>query len=197
MRKLRWIGIGILVLAIGVSVPELVFKATGGLSSVVPGECYRASEMSPEKLVRVCRKLGVKIVVDLRSPLDGLDDKPPGWSDRKVAAEFAALERAGIQHINVPARQIANKAMTDMFVQALSKDGTRPVLIHCDHGIGRTGFFVAIYLVEFEGYSREDARRHVARFYSIRPRGRRHFWPDFNKGKVILEYVPRRGGTPG
>jgi len=176
---------------------ELVYKATDGLWEVVDGKCYRAAEMEPGELVEVCERLGIRAVVDLRSELDGLHDKPPGWSLRKIEAERQALAAAGIRHINVPARQVSDRSVVNRFVDALSQPGSRPVLIHCDHGIGRTGFFVAIYLIEFEGYTPAEARRRVARFYSLRPGGRRHFRADFNKGKHLMDYVPRSERQPG
>jgi len=183
-----------LLLGLLAASPFILFDLTDGFQAVLPGECYRAGEMAPEALVQVCRENGIRAVVDLRSEMDGLTDEAPGWSRQKIEAERAALTAAGIRHINVDARQVASRTMTDAFVKVLREPGTRPVLIHCDHGVGRTGFFVAVYLMEFAGYTPEEARRNVAQYFSYRPGGRKNFRPDAIKGRLILEY--QKGG-PG
>jgi len=139
------IGIGLLVGVVFLlgglaAAPFILFELTDGFHAVLPGECYRAGEMPPEELVKVCRENGIRAVVDLRSEMDGLTDEAPGWSRQKIEAERVALTAAGIRHINVDARQVADAAMIGQFVTALREPGTRPVLIHCDHGVGRTGF---------------------------------------------------------
>ena len=37
-----------------------------------------------------------------------------------------------------------------------------PVLIHCYHGIGRAQIYSAIYRIEYEGMSNEEARQKAA-----------------------------------
>ena len=37
-----------------------------------------------------------------------------------------------------------------------------PVLIHCYHGIGRAQVYSAVYRIEYEGWSNEEARQKAA-----------------------------------
>jgi protein tyrosine/serine phosphatase len=158
--------------------------------------------MTPERLAREAAEQHIAEVIDLRNP--GYDDKGRRTvnTGEKIQLEDNALQAAGIRHVSLPATQIPDDYTVDRFLAEIETAGSRPVLIHCDHGIGRTGLFIALYLMEYAGYSNEDARHCVSRYYSLRLHGRKHFAPDFNKGKYIIDYSlrhkrPHSGGKEG
>ena len=55
-----------------------------------------------------------------------------------------------------------------------------PVLIHCYHGVGRAEMYSALYRIEYEGWSNEDARNAVRTFIK---------WSSFDDGKPKGEYL--------
>ncbi len=183
-------GLSVLLL-LAVAAGYIHFKMNYSLTSVLPGRLYRSSEMTPELLARAAARHGIATVIDLRHP--ELDDKelPAGTTRMRIAQEKAALTAAGIRHVSIPSLQRPNDEMVDAFLGAVADRESHPVLIHCDHGIGRAGLYTAVYLIEHAGYEHEAARDLVSHYYSARLHGRKHFRPDYNKGKWLMEYVPR------
>lgn len=55
-----------------------------------------------------------------------------------------------------------------------------PVLIHCYHGAGRAQLFSALYRIEYEGMSNEDARCKTRTFVS---------YSSFDEGKPKGEFL--------
>ena len=117
---------------------------------VAPGRAYRSAEMTPAKLAATVRRLGIRTVIDLRSP------------GETVEREHAFLSGLGVAHVHVPAGQVPKRAMVDSFLRVLA-DADRPVLVHCCHGVGRARVFSAIYGIEFEGWTNERAALSIPR----------------------------------
>ena len=73
----------------------------------------------------------------------------------------------------------------DAFLDLMRTDPF-PVLIHCHDGFGRSVLFSALYRIEFEGWSNEEARRATRLF---------PWWGSFKpgsaKGDYLRCYVPR------
>lgn len=125
------------------------------------------------------RQRGIRSVVDLRQPLE------------EVQPEIAVLAALGVKHIHIPSAQVTEDAAVKRFLEVMSDPATYPVLIHCQHGIGRSVLFSAIYRVEFEGWDREQARQASLRpIRRIFPGGT--FAVNGAKGSYLLGYVSPR-----
>ena len=88
--------------------------------------------------------------------------------------------------MHIPSTQVPPPEAIDAFLKIMDDASGRPVLIHCTHGVGRTGVFAAIYRMEYQGWSNERARREamlLAGFDSFRKHTA--------KAKFILAYEPR------
>jgi protein tyrosine phosphatase (PTP) superfamily phosphohydrolase (DUF442 family) len=192
-RALLYSGLAAFLLA-GATAGYVHYGMNYRIATVLPGRLYRSSAMTPERIARAAARLGIATVIDVRHPeLDDGDRRAAGTTRRRIEQERASLAAVGIRHVSIPSLQRPDDAMVETFLAAVADTNAHPVLIHCDHGIGRTGVYVAIFLMEHAGFSNEAARAVVSRYYSARPRGRKHFQPLFNKGEWIIRYVPRRG----
>jgi protein tyrosine phosphatase (PTP) superfamily phosphohydrolase (DUF442 family) len=144
-------------------------------AAVTEGQVYRSAAMSPERLVEKVREHGIRAVVDLRS------------GGHEVEAERAALAAAGVKHFHVPSRQVPLDASVDAFLEIAASAENRPLLVHCEHGVGRAPLYAAIYRLEFEGWPNERARR--AAWWGS---GLGSFEPEDDKGGYLLRYETRR-----
>ncbi len=161
------------------------------ITDVLPGRLYRSSEINPSRLSELAREHDISLVIDLRCPeRDDKDEYPQGTTSRMIRESRQALLASGIDHVSVPSSQMPEATTIEAFLNAIQDRTDEAILIHCDHGIGRAGLFTAIYLMEYGGYSNEEARRTVSRYYSFRLHGRKHFRADYNKGKWIIGYNP-------
>lgn len=143
--------------------------------TVTEGQVYRSAAMPPEMLQSKVRRYGIRTVIDLRKPGDD------------VIAERAALAVLGVRHFSLPSHQVPSEEVVKGFLEIMDRSEYRPVLIHCHDGIGRAVLFSAIYRVEYEGWSNEDAR--LTAYWRS---GLGNFKPDSRKGTYIRSYVRRR-----
>lgn len=85
------------------------------------------------------RRLGVRTIINLeRYPDDG-----------------EALRRAGIVSIHIPLSVMRRPtdAEAARFLAALTDTSLRPILVHCQRGIDRTGAMVGLYRVRVQGWT--------------------------------------------
>jgi uncharacterized protein (TIGR01244 family) len=127
------------------------------LSAITPGHVYQSAQMPPQEMVRVARRLGIQTVFDFRG--DG------GGEGLLTAAEQQALEQAGIKYVHIPSAIRPAPATVAAFLAAMKpeQDAHRTVLLHCKDGEGRSVFYAAIYRIQFEGWSNEQAYQATAR----------------------------------
>ena len=74
----------------------------------------------------------------------------------------------------------------DAFLEIMSDEENLPVLIHCEHGVGRTGLHAAIYRMEFQGWSKR-----CARLEAMLLAGFDSFQKDTDKARFIESYTPQ------
>lgn len=125
---------------------------------VKPGVLYRSGQLSRSGLSRVIHDHGIRTVVSLRdSYVEGV--QPPD------AAEAAECERLHIRHVRItpkswwpqydgppPAEQGIAK-----FLAVMDDAATYPVLLHCFAGTHRTGAMVAVYRMEYDRWTNDEA----------------------------------------
>jgi protein tyrosine phosphatase (PTP) superfamily phosphohydrolase (DUF442 family) len=120
--------------------------------TITPGQLYQSAGMEPKRLIRCARSHEITSVIDFR-----------GTSE--VHAEARALAAAGIRHINIPVCTNPSAEAIRRFVEVMlqERNAGRRVLLHCKDGEGRAIAFAAIYRIEFEGWSNQQAYRAATR----------------------------------
>jgi len=175
MRRRRRIAaatVGVVVLA-AVAYSQY-WVATGRIGTVEEGRLYRSAALPADALIGFARQHRITAVVDFRKTSD------------ETRAEAAALAGAGIRHIEIPSGQVPTPDSVARFLTVMDETPNEAVLIHCTHGVGRTGVFSAIYRMEFQGWSRRRALLE-AMLYS----GFGSFGPGNAKAEFLANYVPR------
>ena len=129
---------------------------------VEPGVLLRSGQMSPGGLQTKVTEYGVRTVVSLR---EDVRDGPDNGKSAAVAGESDWCRSNGVEHIVLaPAhwRTHAGEpaAVEDnlkRFLAVVADPAKRPVLVHCFAGIHRTGGYVALYRMEFDGWTADQA----------------------------------------
>jgi hypothetical protein len=158
-RVLVRVALGLAPLALG-GLAVLGWDMAGRHYTVEEGRLYRCAARSPESLVAFCKERGIRTVIDFRFP------------DPAVATEAQALAAIGVRHLNLATDQIPPDSVVERFLEIMDDRSNDPVLIHCTHGVGRSGLFMAIYRMEYQGWSQRKAWLEalaVASFGSFRP----------------------------
>lgn len=156
----------------------------GRLVTVTAGEIYQSAAFAPGELVDTCREYGIKTVIDLRNERPG-----------DVVAAASAAQQAGLRHVHLPTLSHPTRDAADAFLQVL-ETAERPVLVHCQHGEGRSVMMCAIHRMQNEGWSNAQAFDGTARLpdclrvlNELFPSLRR-FRSEHSKGQFVLDYKP-------
>lgn len=143
-------------------------------ATVTPGQMYRSAAMPPERLVEKVQEHGIRAVIDLRTY--GEDE-----------TERSALAALGVKYFYLPTTQAPPPSVVDTFLELAAQSENLPLLVHCEHGVGRAVLFSALYRIEFEGWPNERARSSA--YWGS---GLGNFTQDSKKGRFLRDYRRRR-----
>ncbi|MDX2030944.1 MAG: dual specificity protein phosphatase family protein [Blastocatellia bacterium] len=135
---------------------------------------YRGGQPK-EKEYRELSAMGIKTVIDLRE-------------DAESYARTEA-ERAGLKYINLRLNAKTPPTMeeSNQFLGLVKERAHWPVFVHCAGGRHRTGVLVAVYRMEVDGWTAEQAYREMKDF---------KFYSNFGYGKMkdyVFDYYGRMG----
>jgi protein tyrosine/serine phosphatase len=110
---------------------------------------YRGGEPTERGLAQL-KQMGVSTVIDLRR------------SKQNIALERIQAEQLGLKYISLPMGNfIPSTNKQAQFFAAVTSASQHPesgrVFLHCSHGSDRTGFMVALWRVQHDGWSIADA----------------------------------------
>ncbi len=102
--------------------------------------------------LRIAHWAGIRTIVCLR---DG--------SDPEVREEAAFARRHGIAFVLNPLRFSGENldAAVRRFLDAVAETSRRPVLVHCARGKERSGVCAAVFRIEFDGWTSDQALREM------------------------------------
>ena len=114
---------------------------------------YRGGQPTDQGLTLLVQ-LGVRTIVNLR------DD------DSRARAEEAEALRAGLRYFNVPLPTFHSPSSEKVseILSIISAPENQPVFVHCKRGADRTGTIIAIYRIEYDGWTDGSAKEEAERF---------------------------------
>jgi len=122
------------------------------------GVLYRSGQMTLPALKRVVQERSIRAIVCLR------DSNVSGKSAAAELAEEEYCKQAGLLYVRIPPRAWEGPDGTApvdegvrTFLEVMADSHNYPVLVHCFAGVHRTGAYVAIYRMEHEGWTNEQA----------------------------------------
>lgn len=126
------------------------------------GKVYKSGVIPPDKLADFVKKHNIRSIVDLRGPVtqDKINN-PESWTQIN-AEKAAAAQIEGLNYYNIPSEQVPKKDNLNKFYKVIDNPDNYPILIHCYHGIGRAQVYSAVYRIEKENFSNEEARQNAA-----------------------------------
>jgi len=190
-RWLRW-GLVAFIAGLLTVAPFLyyryVYTHSKRLREVVPGLVYRSGQMTAPGFRDAIRRYGIRTVLNLQD--DNVDpDIALGYFTGETMRESDLCKEMGVHYVLIapdlvhPHFSPAKKPKAiDEFLAFMDDDRNYPVLIHCRAGLHRTGCLVALYRMEYDHWTKEEALREL----------KGHGFGEFVSTKAnpyILEYV--------
>ena len=125
---------------------------------VEEGVLYRSGQPSPAGLGRLIHDYDIRTVVCFRDVEDGKAVVPPDQWEEGFCANL------GINYVRMPLRVwsydkgvVPADENVRKFLDIMADPKNQPVLVHCFRGVHRTGTYCAIFRMERQGWSNEDA----------------------------------------
>lgn len=159
-RPLRWL-CGLLLVALLIGGPAAFIsyqtRTYRNFHVVVPDKLYRSGQMSLGGLQQMIHDHGIRTVVTLR------DAHAPGEAppDR---AEEEYCKKQGLSYFRITPRpwwaadgSVPAEIGVKRFLKIIDDPKHYPVLVHCFAGQHRTGAYVAVFRMEFEGWNNLQA----------------------------------------
>lgn len=158
-KKKMIIAIAVLALVL-VGVGKYVYDLhiNHNFKTITEGKVYKSGVIPPDELEDYIKKYHIKSVIDLRFPgtMDSINN--PEIPEELVAEKVAIEKIEGVHYFNNGSDQIPSEKALQSFFKIMDNKDNYPVLIHCYHGIGRAQLFSALYRIEYEGFTGEEAR---------------------------------------
>lgn len=128
---------------------------------VVVGEVFRSAQPSGKDIERISGVYGIKSVLNLRGARPG-----SAWYEQEIAAS----KHAGIEHIDFAmssTKELSIERAREL-VEVMRR-APKPLLIHCEAGVNRTGLASALYLAAISARKPEDAELQLSLIYGYVP----------------------------
>ncbi len=130
--------------------------------TITEGKVYKSGVIPPDEIADYVKKYHIKSIVDLRFPGTSDEVNNPEIPSELIAEKNAVAKIPGVNYFNDGSDQVPKQENLEKFFKIMDNQANYPVLIHCFHGIGRAQIYSAIYRIEYEGWSNEDARHKAA-----------------------------------
>ncbi len=169
-KSLKWT-VGLLIAVVVAVVPTVYYRHTythsKRLREVVPGKLYRSGCMTAPGFRDAIVRHGIRLVVNLMDE-DPDPDLPEGYFATDSMRESDLCEQLGVRYVALPADLVlrsdiarARPKVIDEFLRIMDDEASWPVLIHCRAGLHRTGCIIAVYRMEYDGWTPAQAVREL------------------------------------
>ena len=129
--------------------------------TITEGKVYKSGVIPPDEIESYVKKHHIKSIVDLRFP--GTTDliNNPEIPQELTAEKEAVAKIKGVNYFNNGSDQVPKPENLERFFKIMDNPANYPVLIHCYHGVGRAEMYSALYRIEYENWTNEQARQGV------------------------------------
>jgi protein tyrosine phosphatase (PTP) superfamily phosphohydrolase (DUF442 family) len=174
------------VIVIGVSKYVYDVHINYNFKEISENKVYKSGVIPPKKIASYIQDYQIKSVIDLRFPHTTDKVNNPEIPQELTAEKEAVENLEGVTYFNLGTDQVPTQETVDKFLDIMDDSSNYPVLLHCYHGVGRAQLFSAIYRIEYEGWSNQDAREKTR----ILLKGS-SFDEGAPKGEYLINYKPR------
>ena len=158
-KKIAFLILGIVLIGVGKYVYDM--NINHNFETITEKKVYKSGVIPPDELENYIKKYNIKSVIDLRFPGTADLVNNPEIPKELTAEQEAISKIKGVTYFNNGSDQVPTQQNLDSFFKIMDNSANYPVLIHCYHGVGRAELYSAIYRIEYENWTNEQARQGV------------------------------------
>jgi protein tyrosine phosphatase (PTP) superfamily phosphohydrolase (DUF442 family) len=183
-KKILLLLLGLILLGVSKYVYDVHFNYN--FKEISENKVYKSGVIPPNKIASYIKDYSINSVIDFRFPHTKDKVNNPEVPEELTAEKEAVEKLEGVTYFNLGTDQVPTQDTVDEFLKIMDDPNNYPVLLHCYHGVGRAQMFSAIYRIEYEGWSNQDAREQTrlllkgSSFDEGKP-----------KGNYLINYKPR------
>lgn len=155
--------------------------------TITEGKVYKSGVIPPNEIADYVKEYKIKSIIDLRFPGTGDDVNNPEIPAELTAEKDAITKIDGVNYFNNGSDQVPTEQNIEYFLKIMDNPANYPVLMHCYHGVGRAELYSAIYRIEYENWTNDDARLSTRALVK---------WSAFDlgkpKGDFLHNYIKRK-----
>ena len=184
-KKVAFLILGIVLIGVGKYVYDM--NINHNFETITESKVYKSGVIPPDELENYIKKYNIKSVVDLRFPGTADLVNNPEIPKELTAEQEAISKIKGVTYFNNGSDQVPTQQNLDSFFKIMDNKSNYPVLIHCYHGVGRAELYSAIYRIEYENWTNEQARQGVRTIIKFSS-----FDDGTPKGEFLKQYKSRK-----
>lgn len=161
--------LGTVIVGLVVGVPFVHYRHAYAenkrLREVAPSVLYRSGQMTVEGFEEAIARYRIRTIVNLQDEYPDPDLQRGGWGGGSEK-ETDLCRRLGVRYVYLPPDLIPRRQVgahrpqaIDRFLSLLDDPANFPLLIHCKAGLHRTGVMTAVFRMEYQGYTPDEAIR--------------------------------------
>lgn len=165
-RMIRGSVLAALVVAIVIA-PAVYFRwiydTHKRLRVVDPGRVYRSGQMTADGFADAVERFHLRTIINVQDefPDPAID---LGFWSRRTIKESELCRQLGVRYVHLMPTLLPRHLIPehrppaiDQLLSILDDPANYPVLIHCHAGLHRTGILTAIYRMEYQGWTQDQA----------------------------------------
>jgi tyrosine-protein phosphatase SIW14 len=140
-----------------------VYAFNKRLREVEPGRVYRSGEMTAEGMADTVSRFKIRTILNLQDDYPDPDVYRSFW-DWRTVKETELCKELGVRYVLIKPDLISRRRVpverpgaVDEFLSLMDDKDAYPVLIHCKAGLHRTGVLTAVYRMEYQDWTPEEA----------------------------------------
>ncbi len=159
IKRIGFLTLAVVLIFVGKYVYDM--NINHNFETITEGKVYKSGVIPPNEIESYVKKYHIKSIVDLRFPGTADLVNNPEIPQELTAEKEAVSKIEGVNYFNNGSDQVPKPENLDSFFKIMDNPANYPVLIHCYHGVGRAEMYSALYRIEYEKWTNEQARKGV------------------------------------
>ncbi|MBL8797589.1 MAG: dual specificity protein phosphatase family protein [Planctomycetia bacterium] len=137
------------------------------LRVVEPGVLYRSGQLSADGFTDAILRYNIRTIVNAMDEWPD-PDLEKNWLSAQTMKESELCRQLGVRYIHLSPDLISRQRVPterpkaiNQFLAIMDDPTNYPVLLHCRAGLHRTGCLVAVYRMEYQGFTPPEAVREM------------------------------------